>query len=258
MVKVCSVYHILNEPIFLVVIQPLALLLHYFMEWVSIVCIPTTNLNLLIQCGVQLHDWIVTLLGDVFEEACSSYIVPVLRIMLQKPSVIVLCVHVGSLNQIWNLGRRCCFVLAIIAFVDGDVPSEQMLHHVGLCNYRNLINWKCFNLSLLAIILLVLAKIKQRTLIWCMCFKRIKVCDLCIVWYILVVKHIIVIGVYFVSFGHPMEVLIGYIKLRLFSKHVTLMLWWGPSFIYSAWLCSMLLFNERLHFNSNILLFKID
>jgi len=99
-VKVGAVYHILNEAAFLVIGKPLALLFHYLVERVGKVSVSTSNLNLLVQSGVQLHYWVFIMLGQVFQQTSCSNIVPVLWILLQEPSVIILIIHVWVLNQI--------------------------------------------------------------------------------------------------------------------------------------------------------------
>jgi hypothetical protein len=89
MVKICSVDHVLDESILLVVGQPLVLLLHHFVEWVSEVITTSRYLDLLIEGWVELHNGVIFLLCDVFQKSSSSDIVPNLRIVLQEPCIII-------------------------------------------------------------------------------------------------------------------------------------------------------------------------
>ena len=93
MVQVGSIDHVFYVS---VLIYPVVLLNHDFMKGVGEVFRSVVSLNLLVQSGIQLHNGVIFLLGHVLQEAHSSYVVPVLRVVLQIPSIIVLFIQLYS------------------------------------------------------------------------------------------------------------------------------------------------------------------
>ena len=87
MVKVRSVNHILDVTFILV---PHMLLLHHLLEGVSEVLFVRLSFNHLIKCWIQSHYGVFFRVQLIFQESLGSQIVPVLRVVLQEPSIVVL------------------------------------------------------------------------------------------------------------------------------------------------------------------------
>ena len=100
-VKVRSINHILDVGMFLIRGSPHMLLLHYLLEGICEVgFIQLGCLDSLVERGVEFHDRIVLVLCEILEEAHRPQIVPMLWILLQKPSIIVLDIECGLTDQV--------------------------------------------------------------------------------------------------------------------------------------------------------------
>lgn len=100
MVQVRPVDQVFDVAVLLVSMQPLVLLIHQLLERVSKVEFTLASLDLLVERWVQLQHWVVLMFGHVFEKASCSHVVPVLRVVVQEPSITVFWIHCGLVQQI--------------------------------------------------------------------------------------------------------------------------------------------------------------
>jgi len=243
-VNISAVYHVFYKAMLLVRSKPLVLLLHNLMEGVSEVAILLVYLNLLVQSGVQLHDRVVLLLSQVLQLANRAQVVPVLWIVFQKPSIVVLGVHSWVLQEIGHLARALYSFSAVITLADSDVSCEEVFNHACLIHL--------FLLLISLLVRLVLAKVEKWALIDSLCFKRIKVGHLSVVRNVFPIIHIIVVGCLFVSPCKLRQFGVCNLKLGLVRIGVARMLC-RVALLRSCWLgVRVLLFNEGLHLNLNL------
>ena len=88
MVKVSSVNRVFDVG---GIFDPHILLLHNLLKWISkIVFILSRLVNNLVKSWIQLHNGVLFIIKLVFEKPNSPEVVPVLRIVLQKPGIVIL------------------------------------------------------------------------------------------------------------------------------------------------------------------------
>ena len=82
---------VFDVSVFLSCRSPFMLLLHYFLERIGeIAFFFSVCLDNFVECGVKFHYWIIFILCEILDEAHGPHVVPMLRILLQEPRIIVL------------------------------------------------------------------------------------------------------------------------------------------------------------------------
>ena len=152
------------------------LLFHYLLERVSEVGLITlVRLDYFVEGGIQFHDRVVLVLGEIFDETHGPQIVPVLRVVLQEPSIIVLRVQCGLTDQIGNLLGSPGLRLAALALIARHIISEELPDLARLWDRR--CSWPRASSSCWT----CLTKVKERALVSWLSFERIKARDLRII-----------------------------------------------------------------------------
>jgi len=182
-VHVSAIHHVFHKPVLLVGADPLVLTLHNLVERVLKVIFTRLHGHLLVQSGVELHDGVVGLSCLLTEQACSPDVVPVLRIVLEEPCIIIFGVHLWLAQQVGHLLRSCIRGLAVRALVHSHVPREKMLDHVRFGDWLRLLGHG---------LTLVLAEVKEWALVWGVGFERIKFRGLFVVRDVFAIEYIVV------------------------------------------------------------------
>ena len=190
MIKVRPVNDILNISLVLV---PHMLLLHDFLEWVSEVLLICLILNNFVQSWIQSQNWVFFLVTEIFQESFCSEIIPMLRVLLQKPSIVVFKIQLWIAYKVWHFDNRILHwsrIFSIQASV--YVVCEKLFDLACLRNTHT--NFDVFSLWLF----FTLTKIKKRALVRSCRFESVVRSNLGIIRDILAIENVVVVLVDFI------------------------------------------------------------
>jgi len=85
------------------------------------------GINYLVKSRIHFHNWVMFILGEVFDLADCFKVCPVLRIILQIPCIIVFDVQRWLINQVGDSHFALNSGLAILALICSYIIGKQFL-----------------------------------------------------------------------------------------------------------------------------------